>query len=563
MKIQSIYIKNLQAIDDLSLTPGAAFVAVAGQNGSGKTSIIDALRMAWLGAARVPLKKQWPELVAAGAKSGEICIETDAGITKLTLPSGARTGGIDLTPQASAALPFALAPSTIAGLTGDDLRRLLLTINPQAGNSPRQELLARGKIADGIADGMSFEEAHGFAKQALQHAKADWKAHTGQAYGAKQSPNWKPESPEAVSEDAMAAAEADLAAATDTATSAQGKLAIVENTLRQQLSQQERRNQLEAEGANKLAGMRSALATDEADLAALLAKRKRYGLVHSLAWALRQWHMRCDEPELNELASRALDEYCAAYGQPEEPGQPDAELESAIAKLEGIINKTKSNITRAEAAASALADMAKSAEPALAESDYVAAMQAVTQARNAEQAARKALGGLKAQDELHHNAKARAEKAASILAEIDAWASTVDELSPGGIPAKLAKAAADAVNARLRANAIHTEWAQVHIGDDMEITMGGRAYQLRSESEKWRADAMLAEAISFVSGLGFIALDGFDVLDGAGRSQLIGWLVTLAENCECGGVVNATIPAERREGFMALPPAAIKTVWLE
>ena len=139
MKIQSIYIKNLQAIDDLPLTPGAAFVAVAGQNGSGKTSIIDALRMAWLGAARVPLKKQWPELVAAGAKSGEICIETDAGITKLTLPSGARTGGIDLTPQASAALPFALAPSTIAGLTGNDLRRLLLTINliTGAGRSRR------------------------------------------------------------------------------------------------------------------------------------------------------------------------------------------------------------------------------------------------------------------------------------------------------------------------------------------------------------------------------------------------------------------------------------------
>ena len=562
MKIQSIHIKNLQAIDNLSMTPGAAFVAVAGQNGSGKTSIIDALRMAWLGAARVPLKKQWPELVAAGAKSGEICIETDAGITKLTLPSGARTGGIDLTPQASAALPFALAPSTIAGLTGDDLRRLLLTINPQAGNSPRQELLARGKIADGIADGMSFDEAHGFAKQALQHAKADWKAHTGQAYGAKQSPNWKPESPEAVSEDAMAAAEADLAAATDTATSAQGKLAIIENTLQQQRNQQERRNQLEAEGANKLAGMRSALATDEADLAALLAKRKRHGLVHSLAWALQDVFLK-ESNERNALAIDALDEYCAAYGQPEEPGQPDQELESAIAKLEGIINNAKRNITRAEAAASALADMAKSAEPALTESDFVAAMQAVTQARNAEQAARKALDGLHAQNELHHNAKARAEKAASILAEIDAWASTVDELSPGGIPAKLAKAAADAVNARLRANAIHTGWAQVHIGDDMEITMGGRAYQLRSESEKWRADAMLAEAISFVSGLGFIALDGFDVLDGAGRSQLIGWLVTLAENCECGGVVNATIPAERRDGFMALPPAAIKAVWLD
>lgn len=92
MKIQSIHIKNLQAISDMQLQADAAFIAVAGQNGSGKTSVIDALRMAWLGAARVPLKKQWPELVASGAKSGEICIETDAGITKLTLPSGARTG---------------------------------------------------------------------------------------------------------------------------------------------------------------------------------------------------------------------------------------------------------------------------------------------------------------------------------------------------------------------------------------------------------------------------------------------------------------------------------------
>ena len=48
MKIQSIHIKNLQAISDMQLQADAAFIAVAGQNGSGKTSVIDALRMVQL-----------------------------------------------------------------------------------------------------------------------------------------------------------------------------------------------------------------------------------------------------------------------------------------------------------------------------------------------------------------------------------------------------------------------------------------------------------------------------------------------------------------------------------
>ncbi|MFX5611511.1 hypothetical protein ABTD85_24050, partial [Acinetobacter baumannii] len=61
------------------------------------------------------------------------------------------------------------------------------------------------------------------------------------------------------------------------------------------------------------------------------------------------------------------------------------------------------------------------------------------------------------------------------------------------------------------------------------ITAGGRAYGLLSESEQWRTDAMIAQAVAQVTGLRILMLDRFDVLDLPGRSDAINWLHSLAE----------------------------------
>lgn len=113
-------------------------------------------------------------------------------------------------------------------------------------------------------------------------------------------------------------------------------------------------------------------------------------------------------------------------------------------------------------------------------------------------------------------------------------------------------------NERLQQSAADTGWPQVVVHQDMRITYGMRSYRLLCESEKWRCDAMLAEAVSHVSGLRLLLLDRFDVLDLPGRSDLIGWLDTLAANGEIDtAVVFGTLKA--------LPsglPDTVQTEWI-
>ena len=68
-----------------------------------------------------------------------------------------------------------------------------------------------------------------------------------------------------------------------------------------------------------------------------------------------------------------------------------------------------------------------------------------------------------------------------------------DALSPDGIPAELLAEALGPINDRLHSNDGLAEWEPVVIHSDMRITYGLRDYALISESEKWRADAMIAE----------------------------------------------------------------------
>ena len=139
-------------------------------------------------------------------------------------------------------------------------------------------------------------------------------------------------------------------------------------------------------------------------------------------------------------------------------------------------------------------------------------------------------------------------------------AQVAEALGPAGIPAELLAEALDPINERLAAMANLSEWARIGIEADMSITAdGGRPYGLLSESEKWRADAMIAEAITHLTGLRLLVLDRADVLIGAERDRLFWWLDDLAAD---GAIDTALV-------FMSLkaPPAglpeAITPFWIE
>ena len=155
-----------------------------------------------------------------------------------------------------------------------------------------------------------------------------------------------------------------------------------------------------------------------------------------------------------------------------------------------------------------------------------------------------------------------AQKTAQALkhhADVEAWDKIGAALAPDGIPGELLTAALGPINARLVQSAADAQWPEVVVGADMAITYGGRQYSLISESEQWRADAMLAEAIASQSNWRLLLLDRFDTLDLQGRADLIAWMDVLAENGEIDSAfLFGTLKAEPTN-----LPASIGTHWID
>lgn len=119
-------------------------------------------------------------------------------------------------------------------------------------------------------------------------------------------------------------------------------------------------------------------------------------------------------------------------------------------------------------------------------------------------------------------------KAAQHHLDVVDWLKVSEALSPDGIPAALLATAIKPLNDSLAILSRLATWKKVVITDDMEITAGGRVYGLMSESAQWRIDTLLACAIAQISGLKFVLVDRFDVLDIKGRTQCVGLLRELA-----------------------------------
>ncbi len=139
------------------------------------------------------------------------------------------------------------------------------------------------------------------------------------------------------------------------------------------------------------------------------------------------------------------------------------------------------------------------------------------------------------------------------------WTQIADALSPDGIPGELLAEALEPINERLRENATMAEWEPVVIHADMRITYGDRDYALISESEKWRTDAMIAEAVSHLAGVKLLVLDRFDVLDLKGREDLLYWLDGMATD----GDIDTALIFGTLKALPALNFANIEAHWID
>lgn len=123
-----------------------------------------------------------------------------------------------------------------------------------------------------------------------------------------------------------------------------------------------------------------------------------------------------------------------------------------------------------------------------------------------------------------------AKESKELHGEILSWMQVAEAFAADGIPGEIIADKLKPINNRLRETAVTTGWDQVTITATMDIEIGTLPYSLGSESAQWRAQAAIAEAISFVGEVGLLCLDRIDVLDIPNRSRLLKWINKVAAN---------------------------------
>ena len=591
MKLNRLVISNYQIVSDVDLELGSRPIfLIAGPNEQGKTSISDAAYTAFTGKSlRVPLKKDFAQLVRDGAKKGQVSLEWDGGKARVNLPSGAHLSEGTIPP----AIEYVLLANRFADLDPDARRAFLFKLlGAKIGVAElTRRLTLKKHAAEKIsACGLSAgaETAHKLAKAKAAESRGAWKALTNEAYGETKGATWAP-APVAFDPETLAIARTTLATAEAKVadlTQQMGAYRIAKETAERQAKHIEGLRERASHHARHVAKLTTdeaeltacALKLEEAraaaaelggkkapaDLAALvdiaeevLALVGKTQLVSTLSGEIVPW-----DDGLITCIQNAIDQHKATYGTGAEPSVATRELAARVGERETAYNLMKNavqndrrDLSLSELAAKELAELPEGgqtavpkspeAELAIARADLQPIKMEVSQLEALERAATKR-ETLIAQAFKHHT-------------DVLEWEALADDLAPDGIPGELLADALRPFNDRLRATAEATGWPQVRIDGDMTLTMDGRGYHLGSESARWRANAAIAEAVSHLSGTKILVIDRMDVLDLPNRAAFMGWIDALAEAGEIDTALIFATLKELPRGF----PDSWALRWIE
>lgn len=538
MKITSIQIKNFQGARDIALHLTAPVNLICGANAAGKSSIVDALRLALLhDPVRVDAKKDYAKLVTAGAKYGSIDVGIDGMHTaSIMLPSGKTdTGGFTF----PAALRQCLVAQSFARMGANERRQFLFGLSglSASGEEFKKRLLSKGLDADLIEKIMpllrtSAEEAGKNAAGYARDGKARWKTLTGETWGPEKSAHWRAKKPlydaAAFDSECQRLADADKALA-----QANRDFGALDGARRAAAAHADRMAQLKSQ-ADHRPRILAKLEVDEKQAAEWVARveQARIDAGEGSAPQPKHWACPCCAVLLqHRAADGALIEYESSAEQSKH--DPDAaarltEYEAALKLSQSAVANDKRDLSEAEKASAALEEIQKMAlAPTPAEIET--ARQRVFNLQGTVNSASANVTAARHNKTLAESADRTTADAQGAHDLIMAWLAIADALAPGGVQAEMLSEALAPINARMAQSASEAQWPVAVIDADMQITAGGRAYALLSESEQWRTDAMIAEAISHLSGVRLLVLDRLDVLDIAGRGDLIEWLDCLAD----------------------------------
>jgi hypothetical protein len=555
MKIARILIDNVLGVRHADLRPQCPILFLSGDNGVGKSSLAECIRLALdrEASTRVEHKKEYAQLVHETAKAGSVRVWTDVGQGWIEFPSGKASDDLMLDSIQSSALPYVLDHEMFLEASYDQRRVLLYELMAiDIGTEALvKRLRDRGCAADKVAIiapylKAGFESSQRNAANRATEAKGSFKTTTGgETWGKVKGESWQAPLPamdlEEIGKQQLALS-AEISETESKRSEAEQKLGIARHE-KQKLDERAALIPMLREKAATLA--------QHADLVNLTQKNLT-DAENQLAAARTAAGTRPPDPPKHYVctscSSILMDSGDGKHLVPYQEtiqSSYDAEaaaripaLEQAVETYSKVLARHKANVDAAEEAALRLKDL-EAAEQQVTEAselESIETLQKTVMSLNVTlTGARESQRELSRISDAAVSAAAKTKKAREHHVDVLSWQAIADALSPDGIPGELLAAALNPMNDRLRQSSADTEWKQVRIGPDMSITADGRPIKLLSKSEQWRCGVVIAEAIAHLSKLKFLLIDDMDILEpkqSGGRSQLLQWVDMLAAQDE-------------------------------
>jgi hypothetical protein len=584
MRINTITVSNFLRVKQADIHFERPVVLLAGPNGNGKSSMAEAVRMAFTETpTRVSKKNEYDLLVHDGEKVGSVLINHTQGETSFVVPKGKGEGQ-----SAHGAMPFCLDSNLFARLGSQERREFLLKLMG-VKMSPKfivDALIARGlkmekaeQVIPLLAAGVSSAQSEAASK--ARDAKTVWKTATGETWGSEKAEGWKADLPDfdQAKIDVLTQNIEELQAQIDEANQQLGAVKSPGENIEQlkaQLTEARNVGTQYARIQEKLnVDLRQWEEWDQKVAQAKAAATGRpEGLIHDLAKGLAWAHSMLNDtvpPEHEEAciaAERALGQYEELHGVIGEHGNPALaaklpEYQKAFDLIDRSVTNGRRDLAAADAAAIRATELEARIEKAKdseAQNQQLAALQTKLAGLRAEMKTKEAARDQEVQKmRAADQASLRTEQATKAHEDVKAWNEISEALKPSGIPSDLIQSALEPFNRMLSEFSEIAGWPTARIYDDLGIGFGAHEYALCGESHQWRADTLITCAIAAISGIKFVVLDRFDCLDLPGRADALALIDDLVANAdlECA-LVLATLKS-KPTGL----PDHVQAEWIE
>lgn len=516
----TIKIRGYRGISSADFTV-SRIALITGQNGAGKTSILQAVGSALCGRP-LPVdgvrRADANDLVNAGSDSGFVKVADDDGHVAVSWPAcEPRSEG--KAPPTSTAIACGL--DDVLALPDRDRIDLLAKIlrSQPTADDVAQALAAQdigapiAKLVWDLIETDGWDAAFSRAKKKGQEMKGAWQQITRETYGSVKAAQWCPadysasdleDSEEADLQKAVASAQASVEAAI--AASAVDSAAL--DNLRSQAAEEPVLVERRGPAADALAKAETALADAQAKRAALPPADGDNSMPCP----------HCEKPIVLRSVSPGVSKLQKAPDK-----VTDAELK-----------KRRAAIAAADGEHARLRDARNDAARVLAEIDAALAAAQAAKAKLAAAPARTSGGDAP-------DVSAARVALAAAQARLDAWTALMDArhthdqivqnaviqdvLKPEGLRKAKAVNAIEAFNSTIMQPLCESaDWAPVCLTPEFTAIYGGRAYHLLSASEKYRVRVTLQVALARIENVDLVVIDAADILDSHGREGLMGML---------------------------------------